>query len=54
MHWNTLYLPTTDFWPSDWMASPGPKFVSALAREAPGCRSLVLELGESAQVLDPA
>jgi L-ascorbate metabolism protein UlaG (beta-lactamase superfamily) len=49
VHWNTLYMPTTDFWPGGWMASPGPRFVTALAREAPGCRPVVLELGESAR-----
>ena len=37
VHWNTFYVPTTDMWPGDWMAAPGPKFVTALAREAPGC-----------------
>jgi L-ascorbate metabolism protein UlaG (beta-lactamase superfamily) len=50
VHWNTLYVPTTDFWPGDWMASPGPKFVSALAREAPACRPVVLGLGESTSI----
>jgi L-ascorbate metabolism protein UlaG (beta-lactamase superfamily) len=50
VHWNTLYVPTTDFWPGGWMSSPGPKFVSALARAAPGCRPEVLEPGESTRV----
>ena len=52
VHWNTFYVPTTDTWPGDWMAAPGPKFVSALAREAPGCQPLVLDLGGSATIPD--
>jgi L-ascorbate metabolism protein UlaG (beta-lactamase superfamily) len=50
VHWNTLHLPTTQRWPGGWMTTPGPAFVAALAREAPTCRALVLELGGSAQV----
>jgi L-ascorbate metabolism protein UlaG (beta-lactamase superfamily) len=50
VHWNTFYVPTTDMWPGNWMASPGPKFVAALAREAPTCLPLVLDLGESVRI----
>ena len=50
VHWNTFYVPTTDMWPGDWMAAPGPKFVAALAREAPACRPLVLDLGGSVTI----
>jgi hypothetical protein len=49
VHWNTLYMPTTDMWPA-WMSKPGPFFVEALAREAPACQPLVLDLGESARI----
>jgi L-ascorbate metabolism protein UlaG (beta-lactamase superfamily) len=50
VHWNTLYVPTTDFWPGGWMTKPGPAFVEALAREAPTCRPVVLDLGESTPI----
>ena len=50
VHWNTFYVPTTDMWPGDWMAAPGPKFATALAREAPECRAIVLDLGGSATI----
>ena len=35
VHWNTLYMPTTEMWPGGWMSKPGPFFLEALAREAP-------------------
>lgn len=54
VHWNTLYLPTTKMWPGGWMTKPGPAFVDALAREAPTCHPLVLDLGESARIPGPA
>jgi L-ascorbate metabolism protein UlaG (beta-lactamase superfamily) len=50
VHWNTLYMPTTDMWPGGWMHSPGPRFLKALAREAPTCQPLMLGLGESARI----
>jgi len=50
VHWNTLHLPTTDLWPGGWMTRPGPLFVEALGREAPRCRALVLDLGESTRI----
>jgi L-ascorbate metabolism protein UlaG (beta-lactamase superfamily) len=50
VHWNTFYMPTTDMWPGGWMWRPGPAFVEALAREAPTCRPLVLDLGESVRI----
>jgi hypothetical protein len=50
VHWNTLYMPTTEMWPGGWMAKPGPFFVEALAREAPACQLRVLDLGESAHI----
>jgi L-ascorbate metabolism protein UlaG (beta-lactamase superfamily) len=50
VHWNTLYVPTTDMWPGSWMSKPGPAFVTALSREAPTCRPLILDLGESVRV----
>ena len=53
VHWNTLYLPTTEMWPGGWMTKPGPFFVEALAREAPECRAVVLDLGETAHVRGP-
>lgn len=47
VHWGTLHLPTTETWPTKWMDTPGPAFVAALDREAPGCRATVLGLGDS-------
>jgi len=50
VHWNTFYLPMTDLWPPGWMEAPGPAFLDALAREAPACRPVVLDLGESVNI----
>jgi len=50
VHWNTLHLPTTEMWPGGWMTKPGPFFVDALGREAPDCRAVVLDLGETAHL----
>ena len=50
VHWNTLYVPTTEMWPGGWMSRPGPAFVEALAREAPRCHVRVLDLGESTRI----
>jgi L-ascorbate metabolism protein UlaG (beta-lactamase superfamily) len=47
VHWKTLHLPGARAWSHDWMDSPGPKFATALALEAPTCRAAVLDLGES-------
>ena len=47
VHWHTLHRPGARHWPRGWMQSAGPEFAAALAREAPSCRALVLEVGES-------
>lgn len=47
VHWGTLHLPGGARYPRGWMDAPGPVFADALAREAPGCRALVLDVGES-------
>jgi L-ascorbate metabolism protein UlaG (beta-lactamase superfamily) len=47
VHWGTLHLPGGAGLPRGWMDGPGPAFADALAREAPGCRALVLDVGGS-------
>jgi L-ascorbate metabolism protein UlaG (beta-lactamase superfamily) len=50
VHWGTLHVPGGRRWPSGWMDAAGPGFRSALAREAPGCHAVVLEVGGSSDV----
>lgn len=47
IHWGTLHLPGMRARPPGWMDRPGPDFARALAREAPGCRPVLLGVGES-------
>ncbi|MCG2797547.1 MAG: MBL fold metallo-hydrolase [Cellulomonas sp.] len=51
VHWGTLHPPAGRQLPPGWMDRAGAAFAQACARHAPGCRPLVLELGEQA-VLD--
>jgi L-ascorbate metabolism protein UlaG (beta-lactamase superfamily) len=50
VHWKTLHLPAGQFWPRGWMDAAGAEFAAALSRESPGCRGIVLDLGESASI----
>lgn len=53
VHWKTLHLPTGARFPRGWMDSPGPRFEEALAREAPSCRPLVLDVGATVTLPAP-
>ncbi|QTE31366.1 MBL fold metallo-hydrolase [Pengzhenrongella sicca] len=46
VHWGTLHAPASRRLPPGWMDHAGDAFAAALAREAPGCRAVVLGLGE--------
>jgi L-ascorbate metabolism protein UlaG (beta-lactamase superfamily) len=51
VHWKTLHPPGGRLLPPrGWIDAAGPRFVEALAREAPGCRALPLEPGGSARI----
>lgn len=50
VHWKTLHVPAGRVWPRGWMDEAGPRFEEALAREAPGCRAAVLQIGETMTV----
>jgi len=50
VHWNTLHAPGMRWWPGDWMAAPGPRFVAAVEREAPGCQVHLLPRGGTVTV----
>jgi hypothetical protein len=43
VHWKTLHVPAGEMIPRGWMDIAGPRFVDALAREAPDCRAVELE-----------
>ena len=46
VHWGTLHAPASRRLPPGWMDRAGDAFAAALAREAPGCRAVVLQPGE--------
>lgn len=50
VHWKTLHVPGGRVWPRGWMDEAGPRFESALAREAPQCRATVLHVGDSVTI----
>jgi L-ascorbate metabolism protein UlaG (beta-lactamase superfamily) len=50
VHWGTLYLPGSRIFPRGWMRRPGPAFVDALAREAPGCTPHLLAPGQAVEL----
>lgn len=50
VHWKTLHVPAGRILPRGWMDAAGPRFVEALAREAPDCRAVQLELGGSVSI----
>ncbi|MCP3424280.1 MBL fold metallo-hydrolase [Nocardioides pinisoli] len=52
VHWRTLHVPAGRMFPRGWMDAAGPRFEEAVAREAPSCRALVVDVGASV-VLDP-
>jgi L-ascorbate metabolism protein UlaG (beta-lactamase superfamily) len=47
VHWKTLHVPAGRSLPRGWMDAAGPLFVEALAREAPRCRAVELDVGGS-------
>ena len=47
VHWKTLHVPAGRSLPRGWMDAAGPLFVEALAREAPRCRAVQLDVGGS-------
>ena len=50
VHWKTLHVPAGEMIPRGWMDIAGPRFVDALAREAPDCRAVELEPGGSVTI----
>lgn len=46
VHWGTLHVPGGEGVPRRWMDGAGPQFARAVAREAPTCRAVVLQVGE--------
>ncbi len=54
VHWGTFHLPGASHSPPGWMTNPGPAFVGAVRRRAPGCQPVVLEPGEAWELPDPA
>ncbi|KRF32435.1 MBL fold metallo-hydrolase [Nocardioides sp. Soil805] len=50
VHWGTLHLPGGSRRPRGWMDAAGPHFERALAREAPDCKAVVLDVGGSVRV----
>jgi L-ascorbate metabolism protein UlaG (beta-lactamase superfamily) len=47
VHWKTLHVPAGEMFPRGWMDRAGPRFEEAVAREAPSCRPVVLDIGGS-------
>ena len=47
VHWGTLHAPAARRLPPGWMDRAGDAFAVALAREAPGCRAVVLAPGQT-------
>jgi L-ascorbate metabolism protein UlaG (beta-lactamase superfamily) len=47
VHWKTLHIPAAKRIPRGWMDAAGPRFAEALAREAPRCRAVELDIGAS-------
>jgi L-ascorbate metabolism protein UlaG (beta-lactamase superfamily) len=54
VHWKTLHIPAGQVWPAGWMDAGGPAFAAALAQEAPHCRGIALNVGDSVSVAAPA
>ena len=50
VHWGSLHFPGTTRTPPGWMDRPGPAFVEALARHAPGCDAVLLRPGETVEL----
>lgn len=47
VHWKTLHAPAGHLLPPGWMDRAGPRFLEEVARQAPGCRAVELQIGES-------
>ena len=50
VHWKTLHVPTGEMFPRGWMDRAGPRFSEALARHAPSCEALEVDVGGSRTV----
>jgi L-ascorbate metabolism protein UlaG (beta-lactamase superfamily) len=50
VHWGTLHPPLVARVARGWLERPGAEFAEALVREAPGCRPLVLQPGQTGRV----
>ncbi len=50
VHWGTLHIPAGRRLPPGWMDKAGPAFVTAIARDAPECQPLLLDVGESVTI----
>jgi L-ascorbate metabolism protein UlaG (beta-lactamase superfamily) len=50
VHFKTLHVPAGEMMPRGWMDVAGPRFLEAVAREAPGCRAVELDLGGSLSI----
>jgi L-ascorbate metabolism protein UlaG (beta-lactamase superfamily) len=46
VHWKTLHVPSGEMFPRGWMDSAGPRFADALARVAPSCELVAMDVGE--------
>jgi L-ascorbate metabolism protein UlaG (beta-lactamase superfamily) len=46
VHWKTLHVPSGEMFPRGWMDSAGPRFAEALARMAPSCELVRMEVGD--------
>jgi L-ascorbate metabolism protein UlaG (beta-lactamase superfamily) len=46
VHWKTLHVPTGKSFPRGWMDAAGPRFTAALARTAPPCVAVEVDVGE--------
>ena len=53
VHWKTLHVPAGEMLPRGWMDVAGPKFIEALAHEAPACQAVELDLGGSVSIPAP-
>ena len=50
VHWGTLHMPAGRRIPRGWMDKAAPAFAEAIAREAPSCQPVMLDVGGSATI----
>ena len=53
VHWGTFHVPGQSRHPRGWMDRPGPEFAEAVRATVPGCRPVVLGLGERVELPAP-